>query len=141
VQELLLAALAQQHLRGLAQQVTASYDAGAQSVTVTAVINVSHIPNLPGDITAAQEQTKTVCYRLQEALWTSRGMSGLALRQVTAIVVGPILDQYAYLTTSAYGTAVLTAPVGHISMGRPHPDVAWEKYDNVFLATSYNEAS
>lgn len=136
-QERLFASTVTQAIGSLAQDMLVTYDAGHQSVTVAVTVG-GIVPNTDAAIGAAQEQVKTICFRAQHALWTS----GTAFRQVTITVTGPILDQYADLTTGAYGAAVLTAAtVGNFAWASLTPDLAWGKYDNVFLRPAYNDAS
>ena len=136
-QERLFTSLAQQAIGDPSVSVQATYDAAARSVTVTTTLGGT-VPNTPPDIAIAQERVKTVCFRAQEALWTS----GTALSKVTVTVSGPILDQYAEAMTAAYGAAVMsTATAKRFTWSSLTPDAAWEKYDNVYLRPDYNDAS
>ena len=136
-QERLLTSLARQAIGDLAIDVRATFDAGARSVTVATTLGGS-VPNSPADIAAAQERVKAICFRAQQALWTSR----TTLSSVTVTVSGPILDQYADAITGAYGAAVLSAnSAKRVTWDTLAPDTAWDQYDNVFLRPDFNDAS
>lgn len=134
-QERRFTALAQQAAGSLVLQVEATYDAAGRTVIVSTTVGGS-VPNGDAEISAAQERVKSICFQIEEALWTS----GTPLRQVTVTVTGPILDQYADATTGPYGAAVLTATTAaKLTWSALTPDAAWEKYDNVFLRTDFND--
>jgi hypothetical protein len=121
--------LARQAIGRLALRVATAYDAGADSVRVSATVGWG------SDIATSQEQVKTICLRAQAALWTS----GFAPRQVTVLVLGPVYDDYGDATTDTYGTALLTASTAaRFDWRGVNPDSAWEAYDVVFLRPTYH---
>jgi|GEM_PF-839988 hypothetical protein len=130
------AALAQQAIGGMTQQLQTTYDAQAETVVVTATLGGT-VANTPDTISARQEQVKTLCLRMQAALWTS----GLPLRTATVTVLGPVLDQYTELTTQPYGTAMLSkAKAATLNWNSLTPDVAWGLFENTWLRPQYNDS-
>ncbi|HEV7127389.1 MAG TPA: hypothetical protein VGN32_08085 [Ktedonobacterales bacterium] len=127
----LITTLAQRAIGTVAQSVSATYSAADGTVIVTATVAWMT------DVSAAQEQVKTICFRAQAALWTS----GIALSRVTVIVLGPLIDLYADRSMGPYGTAVLTAAnAAKFTWASLSADGAWEAYDNVFLRLAFNDA-
>lgn len=136
-QERLFATVAAQAIGNLVQDMQVTYDANDRSVVVSVVVG-GNVPNTDATISVAQEQVKTICFRAQQALWTS----GTAFSKVTIAISGPILDQYAAHINGAYGAALLTAAnAAHFVWSSLTPDAAWGKYDSVFLRPDYNDAS
>jgi hypothetical protein len=137
-----LAALVQGDLGGLSQSTVVHYDAGTHSATVLVTIAVPRLPDAPADVSAAQEQSKTICFRAERTFWTSAVTRSLALRVVNIAVLGPTIDQYAIVTTGAYASVTLSARVeAGFVWATLTPDVAWERYDFVFLRPEYNNAN
>lgn len=133
-----VSALVQRALGSLARQVTTTSSAADQSVTVTVTGPWSKVPAADADVSAAQEQVKSICFQAQRALWTS----GMSLRLATVTVLGPALDAYADLTIQPYGTAVLTAATAaKLEWSSLGTDAAWERYDNEWLRPSYEDVS
>jgi hypothetical protein len=137
-----LDALVRQTIGVGAVQIQTTYSAvdGATDVEITyaAVVPIKGIvPTQPADIAAAQERVKTICFEVEQALWTS----GTApLSQVNVSVLGPVLDQYANLTSQAYGSALLkAATAAHVAWSTLTPDSAWDKYDNNYLRADYSD--
>lgn len=136
-QELAFASLERQALGNLVVDVQVTYDAGTRSVQVNTTVGGT-VPNSDPAVAAAQEQTKNVCFRAEEAMWNS----GTPFSQVAITVAGPILDQYAQATNGAYGAAMLTATQAkRFTWSNLTPDAAWNQYDNVFLRPNFNDAS
>jgi hypothetical protein len=127
-----------------AVQVQTTYRAadGTTDVEITygAVVPIKGIvPTQNADIAAAQERVKTICFEVEKALWTS-GTSPLS--QVSVAVLGPVLDQYANLTSQAYGSVVLKgATAAHFAWSTLTPDVAWDKYDSNYLRADYSDVN
>ncbi len=135
MQERLISSLAQQAIGSLAQRVEATYRVGDETAQVTATV-AGLVPRTPADISAAQERVKIMCFRAQEALWTSA--NGIPLHEVTVTVLGPVIDDYGDKMTAAYGAAVLTAATAaRFHWDSLSPDTAWEDYDNVYLAVRF----
>lgn len=124
-----VAALAGRAIGNLAQHVETTYDAGSQTIKVTATVGA--FPN----VSTAQERVKVICFRTQEALWTS----GISLREATVTVLGPLLDDYGDSITDAYGVAdLMTATAARFEWGTLSADGAWNTYDRVWLRQSYD---
>jgi hypothetical protein len=95
------------------------------------------VPTSDADIAAAQERVKTICFEVEQALWTS---STTPLSQVNVAVLGPVLDQYAFLTTQAYSSVLLkAATAAHFTWSTLTPDTAWAKYDSNYLRADYSD--
>ena len=83
-----------------AQAVQIAYDAQATSVTVTVTVGGA-VPLTDQQISAAQELTKTLSLREQQAMWGS----GVTLKDVKVMVFGPTQDEYAWCTLGNSGAA------------------------------------
>lgn len=131
-----LAALAQQALASLGaqvSQVTASYDASKAEATITITISGS-LPNTDAKSAAAYALVRQITYRALLAVWAS----GLPLHETTALVLGPIQDEYANIITDWYGVAVVAATTAqHTRWASLTPDAAWNLYDQHMLRTSF----
>ena len=91
------------------------------------------VPGTPAEITASQERVKNICFHIERALWTS----GMPLSEVKVVVVGPIYDDYADLTTGPYGATDLNAAeAAKLDWTRLNPESAWELYQ-VWLRPAY----
>ena len=125
-----------------AVQVQTTYSAGdgATDVEITyrQVVPIKGIvPTQDADIAAAQERAKTICFEAEQAVWTS---GTHPLSQVNVAVLGPVLDQYANLTSQAYATVLLKAPTAaHFAWSTLTPDAAWGTYDNIYLRADYSD--
>ena len=110
---------------------TALGDNGAVTVTVT----VGWTPRIGiGDIAKEQERVKAICFREQQALWTS----GLPLHSADVVVLGPVQDDYADMTLDAHAEARLSATTAaSLAWASLTPDTAWSKYDSVWLRATY----
>jgi hypothetical protein len=128
-----LATLARRSLSGRPSRVVTAYDAQAVTASVQVTLDMG-VPRTPQDITAAQEQVKTLCFEAQHALWTS----GIGLHAVTVQVLGPIYDDFFDKLTDWYGGAKLTAAAAAaLSWSSLGADSAWTAYDQVWLRPSY----
>lgn len=118
----------------LVGRVQTTYDPGSQTVQVATTFVGTLVPRTDQQIAASQEAVKMVCFRAQRALWAS----GIALRQVTVTVQGPILDDFFDLISDWYGGSRLTAPVAAaLDWQSAGADGAWDRYDQVWLRTAY----
>jgi hypothetical protein len=119
------------------QQIQITYDRAAGLVNV-AIAYGGSVPTRPEDVAAAQERVKIDCFEAMRALWTS---DAVPFTRANVTVLGPVIDQYADITTQAYGGAYLkTATATHITWSALTPDTAWSAYDNVYLRPDYNDA-
>lgn len=137
-----LDALVWQTIGAGAVQIQTTYSAmdGTTDVEITyrQVVPIKGIvPTQDADISAAQERAKTICFEVEQALWTS---GTKPLSQVNVAVVGPVLDQYANLTSQAYATVLLKTPTAvHFAWSTLTPDTAWDKYDDNYLRADYSD--
>jgi hypothetical protein len=115
-----------------AQAVTTTSDAKTGALVVTISIT-GRVPSTDADIAGAQERVKLLCYRALNALLTS-GVAG----EVTIVVLGPMLDEYANLITGNYGSAIVEPRTGaRLDWPQLTPDSAWPLYDHVFLCDRF----
>jgi hypothetical protein len=130
-------ALAQRAAGLPAQSVAATFDAaGDGTLTLIATIG-GPVPGTQMEITAAQERSKTICFQIERAVWTSAMPAGVAPGEVKVAVVGPIFDDYADLTTGPYAAADLKAATAHqLDWAHLTPDMAWGVYA-AFLRPAY----
>jgi hypothetical protein len=129
-----LAARAQQAIGSLGQRVEATYDASAEAATVTVTVSGS-VPLTDEQIAAAHVLVVQLCYFAEPALWSS----GVALREVTLIVLGPMLDEYDDIIMNWSGIAIVKASSAQrIHWKSLSPDAAWNLYDQHILRTSYD---
>lgn len=127
-----ITALARQAIGGSAQSVEVTFGAGDRAVTVAATVGGT-VPGTQEEINASQERVKALCFRVEQALWTS----GMPLNEVVVTVVGPIYDDYADLTTGAYGAVDLkAATAAKLTWASLSPDAAWDVYQ-VWLRPAY----
>lgn len=116
-------------LGGQAQSVTTAPGSGAGALVVTITISGT-VPSTQADIAAAQERVKTLCYQALHALLTG----GRATGDVTIVVLGPMLDEYANRVNNVYGSAIVEPrTAGRLDWAQLTPDSAWPLYDHVFL--------
>lgn len=131
-----LAAVARQALGSLGSQVsqvTATYDAQKAAATITITVSIS-LPNTDEKVAAAYTQVRLICYRAFRAVWAS----GVPLHETTALVLGPIQDEYANIITDWYGVAVVEATTAQRTRWPSlTPDAAWNQYDQHILRISF----
>ncbi len=128
-----LAARVRQALGGQATQVTATYDAQKRMATITIIVGDT-LPNTDAKVAAAYAQIKIICYQTFRAAWAS----GIALREATALVEGPIQDEYANIITDWYGVAVIESTTAQrLDWANESPDSAWNAYSQHMLRSSF----
>jgi hypothetical protein len=116
------------------QAVHIAYDAPAASVTITVRLGGA-VPLTDQQISAAQELTKTLSLREQQAMWGS----GVTLKDVKVMVFGPTQDEYANIIAQPYGSAVLdAATAASFAWANLTADSAWDRYDNVYLRPTFD---
>lgn len=126
-QELL--ASAQGAVGSAARSVGVAYDARAESLTATVTID-GNVPLTDAQIAAAYARVKTLCFQEMNGLWSS----GLPLRQVMVIIMGPTHDEYNATVNQWYGIAVVKeATARRFSWASATPESAWSAYDQTFL--------
>lgn len=114
-------------------QVTAAYDAAKESATITIIVG-GMVPSTDAQIAAAYTRVKSVCYQAFRALWAS----GVTLREATALVEGPIQDEYADIITDWYGVAVVdSATAQRVDWASETPAAAWSRYNQSMLRSSF----
>ncbi|HEU4784960.1 MAG TPA: hypothetical protein VFS83_16600 [Ktedonobacterales bacterium] len=117
-----------------AQAVRIAYDAQTASVTVTVTLGGA-VPLTDQQISAAQELTKTLSLREQQAMWGS----GVTLKDVKVMVFGPTQDEYANIIAQPYGSAVLDATTAaSFAWANLSADDAWDRYDSVYLRPTFD---
>ncbi len=120
-------------LGGEARLVKTSYDAHSATLAITFQVG-GVVPQTDAQVAAAQEQAKTICFRAQQALWTSSP----ALKEISVIIVGPVQGEYADFTIDVWGVAVFDAPTtAQLDWTTLTPDTAWNRYDREFLRPSF----
>jgi hypothetical protein len=116
------------------QAVQTVYDAQAASVTVTVTVGGA-VPLTNQQISAAQELTKALSLREQQAMWGS----GVTLKNVKVMVFGPTQDEYADIIAQPYGSAVLdAATAASFVWANLSADSAWDRYDSVYLRPTFD---
>ncbi len=129
-----LAARAQQAIGSLGQPVTATYDPEKKSATITVTLTGS-VPFTDQQVAAAHSHVELITYQVMSAAWTS----GEPLSEVTAIVLGPIQDEYADIVTNWYGVAVVKASTARgITWASADPYMVWNRYDQAMLRPSFD---
>lgn len=109
------------------------YDQQAASVKVTIRIG-GRVPDTDAEVSAAQNLTKTICLREQQAIWAS----GVTLKEATVTVIGPIQDEYANIVDGSYGASVLhPSTVAGLNWASLSAESAWGRYDYTFLRPYY----
>lgn len=117
-----------------AQAVQIAYDAQAASVTVTVTVG-GVVPLTDQQISAAQELTKSISLREQQAMWGS----DVPLKEVKVMVFGPTQDEYANIIAQPYGSAVLdAATAASLVWANLSADGAWDRYDSVYLRPTFD---
>ncbi len=117
-----------------AQSAQTVYDAQAASVTVTVTVGGA-VPLTDQQISAAQELTKSISLREQQAMWES----GVTLKEAKVMVFGPTQDEYADIIAQPYGSAVLdAATAAHVVWANLSADSAWGRYDSVYLRPTFD---
>jgi hypothetical protein len=118
----------------LTQSVQTAYDGQTASVTVTVTLGGA-VPLTRQQISAAQEMTKSISLREQQAMWGS----GVSLKGVKVMVFGPTQDEYANIIAQPYGSAVLhAATVASFVWANLSADSAWDRYDSVYLRPTFD---
>jgi hypothetical protein len=118
----------------VAQAVQLAYDTQAASVTVTITVGGA-VPLTNQQISAAQELTKALSLREQQAMWGS----GVTLKNVKVMVFGPTQDEYADIIAQPYGSAVLdAATAASFVWANLSADSAWDRYDSVYLRPTFD---
>jgi hypothetical protein len=118
----------------LTQSVQTAYDGQTASVTVTETLGGA-VPLTRQQISAAQEMTKSISLREQQAMWGS----GVSLKGVKVMVFGPTQDEYANIIAQPYGSAVLhAATVASFVWANLSADSAWDRYDSVYLRPTFD---
>jgi hypothetical protein len=114
--------------------VQTAYDGQTASVTVTVTLGGA-VPLTRQQISAAQEMTKSISLREQQAMWGS----GVSLKGVKVMVFGPTQDEYANIIAQPYGSAVLhAATVASFVWANLSADSAWDRYDSVYLRPTFD---
>jgi len=131
-----LATRARQALTNLGaqvSQVTASYDTSKAAAIITITVSGS-LPNTDAKVAAAYALVRRIAYQTLLAAWAS----GVPLRETTALILGPIQDEYANIITDWYGVAVVeAATVQRTRWASLSPDAAWNLYDQHMLRVSF----
>ena len=116
------------------QSVQMAYDAQTASVTVTVTVGGA-VPLTDQQINTAQELTKAISLREQQAMWAS----GVTLKEVKVMVFGPTQDEYANIVAQPYGSAVLAAATAAtFAWASLSADNAWNRYDSVYLRPTFD---
>lgn len=128
-----LAASVRRALGAHVTRVTASYDAATGAATITIIVG-GVVPSTDAQVAAAYTQVKRICYQAFRALWAS----GMTLRETTALVEGPIQDEYADIITDWYGVAVIESTTARrLDWASESPDAAWSLYNQSMLRSSF----
>ena len=129
-----LARRAQQAIGSLGQQVTATYDPAKKTATITVTLT-GDIPFTDPQIASAHTHVELIAYWVMSSAWTS----GEPLNEVTALVLGPIQDEYANIITNWYGVAVVEASTARsIAWRSVDPYTVWSRYDQAMLRPSFD---
>jgi fructose-specific phosphotransferase system IIC component len=129
-----LAARARRAIGSLGQRVQASYDPEKKAATITVTV-AGGIPFTDQQIAAAHNRVELITYWVMEAAWSS----GEPLSAVTAIVLGPIQDEYADIVPDWYGVAVVkVATARGITWPSANPYEVWSRYDQAMLRASFD---
>ena len=116
------------------RKVETTYDASAEKLIVTLTIT-GKVPLTDAQMAAAWERAKTLCFQEENALWAS----GLPLRQVMVVVVGPTKGEYNEILDGWYGISVVgEATARHIPWATATPDSVWNSYDQSMLRNSFD---
>ena len=127
-------ATAQGAVGSAARSVGVVYDGSAQSLSVTVTID-GNVPLTDAQIAAAYARVKTLCFQEMNGLWSS----GLPLRQVMVIILGPTKDEYNATVNEWYGIAVVKdATARRLSWASATPESAWSVYDQTFLREMFD---
>lgn len=110
------------------------YSAQDTAVKITITVGGA-VPLTKQQISAATEMTKTICRQEQQAMW----VSGVSLKEVRVIVMGPTQDEYADIIAQVYGSVVLdAATAAHLDWASLSADSAWNRYDTVYLRPTFD---
>lgn len=129
-----LDALARQAAADFTSQVQTTYDASQRTaqvqVTVTWTDQITYT-----DIAKEQERDKTICFRVQQAIWNA---GHLPVHQLIVTVLGPITTGYGEQYIDAHAAARLTsATAAGFTWATLTPDTAWARYDEAYLRSDY----
>lgn len=126
--------LTRQAVAAYSQQVQTAYDTATHDATVFVTVGWTDDIHA-ADVAKEQERVKTICFLVQQALWTH----SLPLHQVLVTVLGPVTTGYTEQDNDAHGAARMTAPTeAKLSWVNLTPDVAWDRYDEVYLRSDYD---
>lgn len=132
-----LAARAQQAIGSASGRVTATYDTQQAKATLTITIT-GGVPNTGAKVATAYARVKRLCYWALAAVWSGSGAATAPLREVTALVIGPMQDEFAVIINDWYGFAVVEANTAQrIHWATTSPDAAWPMYDQTMLRVSF----
>lgn len=116
-------------LGGQAQTVKTAPGTAPGSLVVTVTISGT-VPSTQADIAAAQERVRTISYQALRTLATG----GKATGEVTIVVLGPLLDEYANRVNDVYGSAIVEPrTAARLDWAQLTPDSAWPLYDHDYL--------
>lgn len=120
-----LAARVYHAVGGLAHTVDVTYDTQKQAANVTLTVT-GLVPNTDARVATAYALVKTLTFKAMPVLWSS----GVELREVTLIVLGPIQDEYDDIINDWYGVVVVEAATAQrIAWASATADTAWSMYD------------
>lgn len=126
--------LTRQAVAAYSQQVQTSYDAGKRDATIFVTVGWTDDIHAT-DVAKEQERVKTICFLVQQALWTE----SLPLHQVLVTVLGPVTTGYTQQENDAHGASRMTAPTAAgFRWANLTPDTAWNRYDEVYLRSDYD---
>lgn len=126
--------LGRQSAESYSQQVQSKYDPGQRDATVTVTVGWTNDIHA-ADVAKEQERVKTICFVVQQALWTAN----LPLHQLTVTVLGPVTTGYTQQDNDAHGAARVTGPTAaKLNWASLAPDTAWNLYDEAYLRADYD---
>ncbi|HEX6820112.1 MAG TPA: hypothetical protein VF120_17175 [Ktedonobacterales bacterium] len=127
--------LTRQAVAGVTQQVQTSYDATQRDVRVQVTVGWTNDIQV-ADVATEQERVKTICFRVQQALWTN---NSLPLHQALVTVLGPIATGYTEQIIDAHGVARMTSTAAaSFTWANLTAGSAWNRYDEVYLRADYD---
>jgi hypothetical protein len=129
-----LSARVHQALLGSGASSEVTYDSSVRSTEVVMTLSNYMVPSTPAAVVRTQELVKTLCFKAQQATWTSEE----PLTKVTASVKGPQYDDYADVIVQGYGGAILSSAVAtHLEWARLTADAAWNRYDQTWFSSEF----
>lgn len=108
------------------QNMTSSYDARTQAVTITETTEGGFTKS------GTVDGIKMDCFDFQKALWTA----GIApqISDVKVTINGSLIDQYGHTTTGLWGSCELTrATAGKFVWNNLTWESAWQDYDSQYI--------